>query len=204
MEIEPRVADGLGPAAAPTRSVEDAVAAGVPAVEAAAVVSVVTPPSTAPMVAEPPTGILTAAEAPSLTSEDLMQEAVSLASAAAAEGRQALASLPPIPPIAAVERTQQNFRRSRQAELAELVEAQAQLRHDLERLQMAKMRLQQARRVHESKKQSTGANAAAAVQAEGAHWSNGVGSEAAQAIPSAPSDAQTGSQGPPPARGRSR
>jgi len=97
--------------------------------------------------------------------EMLMQEAVSLASAAAAEGRQALASLPPIPPIAAVERTQQqrqeqNPRRPRQAELVELVEAQAQLRHDLERLQQAKMRLQQARRVHEEKKQTAQSNAA--------------------------------------------
>lgn len=93
---------------------------------------------------------------------------VAVASAAAAEGRLALESLPPIPPIAAAgassrrraekdaSRMRQNTRRDRQAELAELVEAQAQLRHDLERLQLAKMRLQHARRLHEDKRQAAG------------------------------------------------
>lgn len=98
--------------------------------------------------------------------EVLMQEAFSLASAAAQEGREALASLPPIPSIAAepVSKAPANARHSsnRQTELSELIEAQAQLRHDLERLQLAKMRLQHARRVHEDKKNS----ATAAMQAE--------------------------------------
>jgi len=135
--------------------------------------------------------------APKVSPEDLMQEAVSLASAAAAEGRQALASLPPIPPIAAVERTNQAAH-NRQAELFELVEAQAQLRHDLEKLQVAKMRLQQARRVHEEKKSTV----TAGVQAM--HCSNGVGSEAAKQLSSLSPVVQAPSNGQAMPRSRSR
>lgn len=41
--------------------------------------------------------------------------------------------------------------RTRKAELAKLVEAQAQLRRDLERLQLAKLRLEYARKVHQER-----------------------------------------------------
>lgn len=90
---------------------------------------------------------------------------------AAADCRRAVESLPPIPPIAAAgsrdrrwaseaENCRQNSRRSRQAELAELVEAQAQLRKDLERLQLAKLRLQQKRRLHEDRNRTASKEAA--------------------------------------------
>mmetsp|Transcript_54917 Transcript_54917/g.100313 ORF Transcript_54917/g.100313 Transcript_54917/m.100313 type:complete len:1124 (+) Transcript_54917:138-3509(+) len=130
---------------------------------------------------------------------------VAVASQAAAEGRLALESLQPIPPIAAAgassrrrlekeaDRKGQNARRNRQAELAELVEAQAQLRHDLERLQLAKMRLQHARRLHEDKKQSAAAG-------------RGLQASPAQstAAPLQPGGrGRPASQGPP-TRGRSR
>lgn len=165
-----------------------------PAVTAASAVQVIAPPLAAqPVASVAPTGNSATADAIGVSPE----EATSMATAAAAEGRQALAAVNPIPPIAAVEPSRQNLRKSRQAELAELVEAQAQLRQDLERLHFAKMRLQQARLVHESKKQSTCGNA---VQGESAHLSNGVSAE-----PSATrGDRRSALENVPPSRGRSR
>jgi hypothetical protein len=135
--------------------------------------------------------------------EALMQEAFSLASAAAQEGREALASLPPIPPIAAPRaepsrRGSANGRRGKKTELAELIEAQAQLRHDLERLQHAKQRLQLARRVHEDKKNS----AAAAMQAEEAARLAECGQEGLDAKLQSTGNRRPASRGPPPTRSR--
>jgi len=86
-----------------------------------------------------------------------VQDSVALVAAAAAaaeEGRQALEGLQPCPAIAVnlpLERGRPVSGRSRQVELAELKEAQGRLRHDLERLQLAKLRLQYARRLHEAR-----------------------------------------------------
>jgi len=95
-------------------------------------------------------------------------DADDLAARAAAEGRMALASLPPIPAVAGSEERQEQSAkvaweqrprctrprsstpgRKTQVEMQELVQAQTQLRQDLERLQLAKLKLQYARKVQE-------------------------------------------------------
>lgn len=174
--IYPQIADGAEP------EPEAAVADKAGAVEATAAP---TASSQAAPLAKPEQPVLAEGDlapeaAPQVSPENLMQEAVTREiqkvqgnygfsrASAAAEPMFLVsynASLPPIPAIAAEELNW--LSRSlppipdRQAELAELVEAQAQLRHDLKRLEVAKLRLQQARRVHEEKK----GNANAGMQA---------------------------------------
>lgn len=118
-------------------------------------------------------------------------EIMALAAAEAQAGRRYLENLSPIPSIAAgvingcgvvagrgalggggrsganalEQRGRQMSRQSRQVELAELREAQGQLRRDLEQLQMAKMRLQSAKQIHELRTNAAAGAAAVAVAA---------------------------------------
>lgn len=129
------------------------------------------PTQAPPMVSQP-------AASTGASPEEMLQEAALFASAENSEGRQVVASLAPIPPIAAVggqaAAAKPEAQKDRQAELSELVDAQAQLRHDLERLQVAKLRLQQARRVHEEKKQNAAMAAVTNAASGAAQATNGA------------------------------
>lgn len=99
--------------------------------------------------------------AQAVPAEHIVQGMAHLAACVAAEGRRTLNSLAPIPAVvhapSECPEDVESFKvpPSRQAEMADLREAQAQLRMDLEKLQNVKMRLQQAKKVHEELSQAT-------------------------------------------------
>lgn len=99
--------------------------------------------------------------AQAVPAEHIVQGMAHLAACVAAEGRRTLNSLAPIPAVVHAPpecpEDVESFKvpPSRQAEMADLREAQAQLRMDLEKLQNVKMRLQQAKKVHEELSQAT-------------------------------------------------